>query len=188
MLLGAVLASIFAAVAFAAMQVLPRTTARVTLGERLAESISSIPAVRSVERVGPHLVVRTDCRRLSGQVYLLTLPPRRHFLIDGATLTPLETRWHEGQTLGVEVALSGCPSLLMRLLERLVLPAFQLRRGLPIQATTWRHRHVYRVALTSKLELLVDRRTLTPVALQLTLRWSRSTSVLAPAPARNPSR
>jgi hypothetical protein len=182
--LGALLAGILAAAAFAALRVLPRPTPSVSLGERLTESISSVAGVRSVEHVRPRLVVTTVCRRLSGQDYLFTILPHRHFFIDGATLTPLEARWHHGQTLAVEVALSGCPSLLAGLLERLVLPAFQQRAPLRVYSTTLGHRHVYRLSLTSRLELVVDRSTLAPIALQLSLPHVVATSVLTTRRAR----
>jgi hypothetical protein len=185
--IGAALAGVVAAAAFAALQALPRPSASVKFGDRLAESISSIPAVRSVEQVGGRRAMRTVCRRLAGHQYLLTILPRRHFLIEGSALTQLETRWHEGQPLAVEVALSGCPPLLTSLLERIVLPAFLSEAKVPVRTVTVGRTHIYAVSLTKSLELLVDRRTLAPIALRLSLRRLLSTSILT-NPARTRAR
>jgi hypothetical protein len=182
--IGAACAGVVAAASFGALQALPRPSAPVTFGDRLAESISAIPYVRSVERVGGRPEVRTVCRRLAGSEYLLTILPRRHFLIEGSALTQLETRWHEGHLLAVEVALSGCPPLLTSLTERIVLPAFLGKAKLPVRAVTVGRRRFYAVSLTKSLELLVDRNTLAPIALHLFLRRLRSTSILTSSPAR----
>jgi hypothetical protein len=182
--LGVVLAAVVGAAAFAALQTLPRPAGTVAFGDRLAESISSIPAMRSVERVHGRYVVKTVCNRLAGRTYLLTIPPGRLFVVDGSTLAPLEARWHRGQPLAVEVALSGCPPLLTSLLERIILPAFAGAASLPVHAVTLGRRPVYYVSLTSSLELVLDRRTVTPIALDLFVRGVRSDSILTMSPAK----
>jgi hypothetical protein len=182
-LIGIVLAGAVASAAFAALQLLPRPAATVTFGNRLAESIFSLAEVRAVERVGPRRV-RTVCRRIVGDQYLLTISPHRHFVIQGTTLAPLERRWHRGQTLAVEVALSGCPSLVTALLERRVLPAFDNESTLPVNAGASGRVRVYRVALTKMLELVVDRRTLSPIAIRLAPTHLKASSVLFAGGAR----
>ena len=183
-LVGIVLAGLIGGAAFAAMQLLPRPAGTVTFVNRLAESISSLDAVRSIERVGSRRLT-TSCRRITGQRYLLTISPHRRFVIDGSTLTPIEARWHRGQALAVEVGLAGCPSLLTALVERLVLPAFESSMRLPVYVGRSGHAHVIRVSLTSSLELVVDRRSLAPVAMRFALARLGAASVLlvgAPKP------
>ena len=177
LLVGIVLAGLIGGAAFAALHLLPRPAATVTFGNRLAESISSLDAVRSIERVGSRRLT-TSCRRITGQRFLLTISPQRRFVIEGTTLTPLEARWHRGQALAVEVALAGCPSLLTALVERIVLPAFQSSTRLPLYAVAFRHSR-FRISLTSSLELVVDRRSLAPVSMRLAPARLEGTSVLS---------
>ena len=178
LLVGIILAGLIGGAAFAAMQLLPRPAATVTFGNRLAESISSLDAVRSIERVGSRRLT-TSCRRITGQRYLLTISPHRRFVIGGRTLAPIEARWHRGQALAVEVALAGCPSLLTALVERLVLPAFESSIRLPVYVGASGHGHVFRVPLTRSLELVVDRRSLAPVAMRFALGRVGAASVLS---------
>lgn len=185
--IGAVLAAAVAGAAFLALQLLPRPAQTVVFGGRIAQAVSDVSIVRGVERVGRSRVV-TVCSRLSGQDYLLTIGNHRRFVIDGSTLAPLESRWHRGEALAVEVALSGCPSLLRALVERLVLPGFQRRARVPVQAMTENGAPVYRVALTNRLTLIVSRRTLLPLSLRLAGTRLSGTSVLSGAGAAADSR
>jgi hypothetical protein len=181
--LGVGLAGILVAASFGAMQVLPRPAPNVAFASRLAESVSALDVVRSVERVGGRRL-RTVCRRLAGQDYLLTIPPRHRFVISGASLAPVERRWHAGQRLAVEVALSGCPSLLTALVERVVLPAFASRTAPHFYPSRIGRLRVYLVALTGSLQLIVERSSLRPVEMRLLPARLPGTSVLSTAPTR----
>ena len=178
LLIGTTIAALVAGAAFAAAQLLPRPAAAVVFVDRVAQAVAGVTTVRSVEKVGPSRALVTNCHRLAGASYLLTIGPHRRFFITGATLAPLEASWHEGEGLAVEVALSGCPSLLAALLERRVLPAFQQARKLPVQRTVEHGRPAYRIWLTDRLTLVVDRGTLYPLAMRLTRSRLPGTSAL----------
>jgi hypothetical protein len=181
--LGIGLAGILVAASFGAMQVLPRPAPNVAFADRLAEATSALNVVQGVERVGGRKL-RTVCRRLAGQHYLLTIPPHHRFVISGSSLTPVERRWHAGQRLAVEVALSGCPSLLTALVERVVLPAFASRTEPPVYRSTIGRLRVYRVALTGSLQLIVERSSLRPVEMRLVPARLPGMSILSTAPTR----
>lgn len=178
LVIGTTIAAVVGGAAFAAAQLLPRPAAAVVFGDRVAQAVAGITTVRSVEKLGPSRALVTDCHRLTGGSYLLTIVPHQSFFITGATLAPLEARWHEGEALAVEVALSGCPSLLAALLERRVLPAFQQAAKLAVQRTVERGRPAYRIWLTNRLTLIVDRGTLYPLAMRLTRSRLPGTSAL----------
>jgi hypothetical protein len=177
-IVGIGLAGILVAASFGAIQLLPRPAPNVAFADRLAESASALDIVRSVEHVGGRKL-RTVCRRLAGQNYLLTIPPHRRFVIAGGSLAPVERRWHLGQRLAVEVALSGCPSLLTALVERVVIPAFASRTAPAFYPSTIGRQHVYRVALTGSLQLVVDRSSLRPVEMRLSPALLPGTSILS---------
>jgi hypothetical protein len=174
--------------AFGLLSTLPQPTEDKRLGVRVLQTLQHRSGTGSVMWFGNRRIV-ARCRPLPPWRQLVTLSDGTRFTLSGARATRLpspdrrlleSTSPLDGQLLSAEADLAGSRQLFARELLGRLLHGHRVLLG----PTRFRGVPAYRLQLGQdrpRVELVVDRRSLEPLAARYDGRWVKGTSSLLPS-------